>query len=108
MALGNCRHCGAGRIPTDAPICRECCGWRPNPGFCTRMGVVIYRLGLSLVLVVLLAVCAYLGALALKDKGGGRLGGVMYLIALGPITLGVAGALIRSLIRPYGRERSAE
>jgi hypothetical protein len=32
----------------------------------------------------------------------------MYLIVLAPMTLGVAGALFRSLIRPYGREPSAE
>src|SRR4051812_12074729 len=108
MATGYCRHCGAGRIAADAPVCREGGGWRTNPGFFTRAGVAAFRLVASLFLLVLLAACAFLVWLAARpDDEGGSLGFVVYLIALAPPTLGIAAALFRSLIRPYGREVSA-
>src|SRR5262245_28839369 len=60
MALGTCRHCGSTGIPTDAPICRSCAGWRPNPGLITRMGVVTTRV---------VALLMLLGGLALTALG---------------------------------------
>jgi hypothetical protein len=74
MALGTCRHCGARRIPTDAPICRECGGWRPNPGFFTRLGVLFYRLFAALVLLVLLAGCAVLVTIMIRSGAGAAAG----------------------------------
>src|SRR5262249_47194524 len=104
MALGNCRHCGAGRIPTDAPLCRECGGWRPNPGFFTRMGVVTKRLVCSVFLVLLLALAAFLIILA-----PARPDAMGALVSPIPVVGGIFGSgsvLLRSLIWPYGREVS--
>ncbi len=107
MALGTCRHCGAERIPTDAPLCRECGGWRPNPGYFPRMGVVTKRIVCSVFLIILLGLAALIGILALAYYPDG-LGGLCYLIPVVGGIFSLSSILIRSLIWPYGREVSVD
>lgn len=94
MGLGTCRFCGAERIATDAPICRECGGWRPNPGFCTRTNIFTTRLVALLMLV---------GGLGASVWANWNLAVLVYAF---PFVVGGGTVLLRSLIRPYGREVS--
>jgi ribosomal protein L40E len=95
MALGTCRHCGAGGIPTDAPICRSCAGWKPNPGLITRTGVAVNR--------VLALLCFSLGV-AMVGMGITKPEGLMGAWA-GFVIFLLPGSvwLFKSVFRPYGQ-----
>lgn len=86
MAMGVCRHCGAQGIATDALICRECGGWKPNPGLFTRLGAA-FKCIVGLALIVA-GVASILFAGVTWFNGG--LTGVGVLMVLW------------SLYRPYG------
>ena len=95
MAVGVCRHCGAERVATDAPLCFTCGGWWPNPGFVTKCGVWLTRLfALAFIAVGVLGVLALYSNPSNPDSYAG------YIAPL----LGLGGALmlLRSLVRPYG------
>ncbi len=97
MGLGTCRHCHSPGVATDAPTCLHCGGWCPNPGFYTRLNVVLFRLvALSL---IALAVFLTLAVVAhVNTQPEARWEG---LICPGiPAFMGVV-LLLRSLIRPY-------
>ncbi len=96
MSLGKCRHCGEVGIAADAPLCRYCGGWRPNPGSMTKLGVAATR---AISLTMLIGSVAFL---ILANGGGGGL--FMYAF---PFIIGGSSMLFRSLTRPYGQEHSA-
>lgn len=88
MALGTCRICGAGRIATDAPICRECGGWWPNPGLCSRLGALTKAVfGLAT-----LALAAFWYFCVSRADVG-------FYVCFGLVGL---STLTSSIIRPYG------
>src|SRR5689334_22718637 len=105
MALGACRHCGAHGIPIDAPLCRVCGGWRPNPGWSLRMGVVVTRFFAAFFLAIGLALCSFLAWLTLATGDMGFLGFLGIMLAF---VVGNCSVLLTSLIRPYGREVSEQ
>ena len=88
MGLGTCRFCGAGRIAADAPICRECGGWYPNPGTFSRLGAMT---GLLVGVVFL----AFAGLIYVGQPDAYGLWGFF----------GFFGLLVvgRGIIRPYGK-----
>jgi len=98
MGLGNCRHCRSPGVATDAPTCLYCGGWCPNPGFFTRLNVVLFRLVslafLALAVFLTLAVVAQVNTR--PDAGWGG------LVYPGISAFTGAAMLLRSLIRPYG------
>jgi hypothetical protein len=106
MALGSCRHCGAERIPIDAPLCRECGGWRPNPGFFTQLGVIRTRVTALLLLILGIVLSAVILVVALA--GTDCLGALIFLLPSGSLLCGGSSMLLRSLIRPYGQAPSAD
>jgi hypothetical protein len=89
MALGKCRFCGAGRIAPDAPTCRECGGWYPNPGVFTQVNAA----GTKVVALVFLAIAG----LCMKYLGSDYVVYTALFSFLGLVTL------LKSLIRPYGK-----
>lgn len=91
MALGSCRHCGFGGIPVDAPICRSCAGWRPNPGFLTRLGVTLRR-------VIAVVLCGFFGMLVILGATKDLIVAWIGLVILLPSS----AMLFRAVFRPYG------
>jgi len=96
MGLGVCRHCNASGIPVDAPVCRYCVGWRPNPGFMTRMGVAIRRAFAFLMCVIGVGL---VGLGATKDLMAAWFGLLVFLLPGGSL-------LFSALFRPYGKPPS--
>lgn len=88
MSLGRCRFCRAGRIAADAPVCRECGGWYPNPGLFSRLGA-IFTLLFGLLLLGVAGLC-------FKHNPSD----VMLWGAIGFVGLSTT---VYALFRPYGR-----
>lgn len=93
MALGTCRHCHSHGIATDAPMCRACGGWFPNPGLITRLGVVLNRV----VACVMLLASALITLAAFASGNPG-----IAMIAV-PLVFGGGAMLLKSFLRPYGQ-----
>lgn len=93
MGLGVCRHCNASGIPVDAPVCRYCVGWRPNPGLMTQLGVTIRR---AFALLLFVIGVALVGLGAMKDLMAAWFGFFVFLLP-------GSGLLFRALFRPYGK-----
>lgn len=95
MSLGQCRHCESRGVAVDAPICKYCGGWMPNPNFFSRMWVFCNRIGCLIFLAAPALMFFYFGGFHPEQNGLWFLAGLMALMS--------ACELFRSLIRPYGR-----
>lgn len=95
MRLGTCRHCGSDGIPTDAPFCRSCAGWRPNPGVITRLGVSFNRI-VSLLWFLAGAILVGAGLKSPELIGAAYVGFTLFLCP-------GAAWLFRAFVRPYGQ-----
>lgn len=88
MSLGRCRFCGAGRIAADAPVCRTCGGWYPNPGFFSRLGATFRLL---------------FGLLLIAGAGAGFAYAPDAVILWGLVGLTGLSTTFYALVRPYGK-----
>jgi ribosomal protein L40E len=99
MGLGVCRHCNAGRIAADALVCRECGGWKPNPGLFARVGAVLQGCITLAILVVGLAILKHAYFSPVVEEDASQRG---YGMGLGISALGL-WSLIWSILHPYGK-----